>query len=283
MNQSSILFALGRHGRTAGNEENVYRGWSNESFAQLDIDGRNDARKEGIFLKNTGLKFSIILTDDLDRTGETAEIVATILGIKPENIIRDKRLRPLNMGEWTGKKKDEHPLGEFMKDKSKKIPGGESLNMLNKRQSSVFGDVMEMIAKTHALPLVIGHGTNAGYLHSHFNQKDKAEVGYEGLTHPGGVSVFTKDGVTPVFKKREGSPQLYQDGTEVSGFVTDEQNRPPRECWNCRWARQFPAGLECANPLVQIDPQLQDRKQDNGNIAVGERDCCNSFQNKIGT
>lgn len=277
------LFVLGRHGRTKGNEDNNYRGWSNEDFAQLDTAGRNDARDEGVFLRNTGLKFALIITDDLDRTVETAKIIASILGIREENIIQDKRLRPLNMGDWTGKNKDKHPLNEYMKDKNKKIPGGESLNMMNKRQSSVFGDIMETIAKTKILPLVVGHGTNAGYLHSSFNQKDSAEPGYEGLTHPGGVSVFTKNGITPIFKKRDGAPQLYKDGTEASGFVTDEQNRPPRECWNCRWSRPSLAGLECSHPIVQIDPTLQDRKQDNGNIAVGERDCCDGFQNKTAT
>jgi len=283
MDTPKILFVLGRHGDTSGNEQNLYRSWSNAEFAQLDQQGRDDARELGIFLQGTGLKFPLIITDDLDRTVETARIVASILNIKEENIIQDKRMRPLNMGDWTGKDKDKHRLDAHTKDKSKVIPGGESLNALNKRQSAVFGDITEMIAKTGITPLIIGHGTNSGYLYSHFNKKGSPEVGYEGVVRPGGASIFTKDGITPIFKKREGAPQLYQDGTEVSGFVTDEENRPPRECWNCRWSRQFPSGLECAHPLVQIDPKLQTRKLEDGNIAVGERDCCNSFQNKIAT
>lgn len=277
----NILFALGRHGRTAGNEDNVYRGWSNEDFAQLDAAGRNDAREEGIYLKGTGLNFSFIITDDLDRTFETAQIIASILGIKEESIIRDKRLRPLNMGDWTGKSKEKHPVTEFMKNRSKVIPGGESLNTLNKRQSKVFSDIMETISKTGKPILVIGHGTNAGFLHTHFNKKDGIEPGYEGLTHPGGVSVFTKDGITPVFKKREGSPQLYKDGTETSGFVTAAENPPPRECWHCR-NYSVRSGLgSCDHILVQIDPKLQDRKQVDGTIAVGERDCCDNYRGKI--
>jgi len=283
MDNTKILFVLGRHGRTSGNEDNLYRSHSNAEFAQLNADGRNDAREEGIFLQSIGLRFPLILTDDLDRTVETATIIAGILGIKPENIVQDKRLRPLDMGDWTGKSKDAHPLDAYMKDKSKKIPGGESLNILNKRQSLVFADILETIAKIHSPVLVIGHGTNAGYLHTHFNKKDSKEVGYEGLTHPGGCSVFTKDGITPIFKKREGSPQLYKDGTEVSGFVTSSENAPPRECWNCRWSQQSLPGLECTHPLVKIDPKTQGLKQTNGNIAVGERYCCDGFQNKIST
>jgi broad specificity phosphatase PhoE len=278
----NILFVLGRHGRTSGNENNVYRGHSNAEFAQLDAGGRNDAREEGIFLQGTGLVFPLIITDDLDRTFETAQIIASILGIKPENIMRDKRLRPLDMGDWTGKKKDEHPLDSFMKDKSKKIPGGDSLNSLNKRQSAAFADVLETVAKLHAPVLVIGHGTNAGFLHSHVN-KSSEEIGYEGLTHPGGVSIFTKEGITPVYKKREGAPQLFKDGTEVSGFVTDEENRPPRECWNCRNFVSVNGLGACTHTLVLIDPKLADRRQADGNVAVGERDCCDNFRNKIGT
>jgi len=282
MDNMKILFALGRHGRTAGNEQGIYRSHSNADFAQLDADGRNDAREEGIFLQGTGLRFPIIITDDLDRTGETAEIVSSILGLNPDNIVHDKRLRPLDMGDWTGKKKDEHPLDAYMKGKSKRIPGGESLNILNKRQSLVFADILETVAKIHAPVLVIGHGTNAGYLYSHTNKSGKS-IGYEGLTNPGGVCIFTKDGITPVFKKREGSPQLYKDGTDVSGFVTFEENRPPRECWNCR-NFSLRSGLgSCDHTLVQIDPKLAERRQADGTVAVGERDCCDMYRNAIKT
>lgn len=274
------LFFLGRHGRTAGNDKNLYRGWSNDEFAQLDADGRTDAREQGIFLQRAGLNFPIIITDTLDRTNDTARIVADILGVK--EIIQDARLGPIKMGDYTGLSKEKHPLTEYMNNRGKKIPGGESMKEFDYRQSKVFADIAETVSKIRKPVLVLGHGSNASYLYHNVNKGGK-EVGYEGLTLPGGVSLFTRDGITPIFKKREGSPQLYKDGTDVSGFVTADENRPPRECWNCRSYVAVNGLGSCIHPLVRIDPKLENRRQPDGTVAVGERDCCDNFRNKIST
>lgn len=269
MDTSKILFVLGRHGRTAGNEKNLYRGHSNAAYAQLNDDGRGDAWEEGVFLKGLGINFPLIITDDLDRTYETAKIVAGVLGISPENIIRDKRMRPLDMGDWTGKSKEAHPLDAYMKDKNKKIPGGDSLNMLNKRQSSVFADVLETVAKIHAPVLVLGHGTNAGFLHSHVNKKDTKEVGYEGLTYPGGVSVFTKDGITPIFKKRDGedakkeatkTPLVQLNKWSVEFVGGKDTNDQPKSCFNCHLLYDKQKTCSILGPDIIISTLKKDGK-----------------------
>lgn len=267
------LFFMARHGRTAGNEKNVYRGWSNEAFAQLEGDGRNDAREAGYFILSTGIKFPLIIVDDLARTQESAQIIGDILGIS--EIVTDKRLLPLNMGDLTGKSKEKYPLDDYLKHPKKMIPGGESLDTFNNRQAKVFSDILEAVAQIHKPILVVGHGSNASYLYHKVN-KGGSEVGYEGMTKPGGVMAFTKDGLAAIFKKREGTPQLYSDGTNLSGFVTDEENKPPRICSACKWIKEG----NCTNPLVMIDPELKSRRNEDGAIKVGPKDCCNSFQNK---
>lgn len=276
------LFYITRHGKTAGNENNVYRGWSNADFAQLDAAGRDDAREAGVWMQKAGLSFPIAISDDLDRCIESKQIICDILGIKEQLI--DKRLRPINVGDFTGKNKKQNPLTKYMEDKSLRIPGGESLNQFNLRQSSFFDDVMQTIIQIKKPILIVGHGSNASFLHN-FNNKGEGKVGYEGITNPGGVSMFTRDGIIPLLKKREaGISQPYKDGTALAGFVTDEENRPPRECWNCKWFVRDKLGLgACRHPLVQIDPQLQNRKQADGLISVGDRDCCDEFQNHIST
>ena len=95
--------------------------------------------------------------------------------------------------------------------------------------------------------------------------------------------MFSNMGLFPLTNKREGSAveMPYSDGTLLSGFVTSEENKPPRSCWNCRNFVSGPTGGECNHPLVKIDPQLLVRKVDNGNIAVSDDSCCNSFRNKI--
>lgn len=281
MNLNSMLFLVTRHGSTAGNAEDIYRGWSNEDFAQLSPQGRDDAREAALFIKKLGTKFPIILSDDLDRSQESQQIIAGILGLR--EVQTDKRLRPLDVGDYEGKDKKKYPLDEYVKNKSKKIPGGESMNGFNRRLSLVCADMSELVAKLKKPILLIGHGSTISYLH---NSTSNTEVGYEGLVHPGGIVIFSRQGVVPVFKRKfgEGEKPPFKQGTAVAGFVTDEENEPPRECWNCRNFGKEISGLGyCNHPLVVIDPQLQDRKQSDGTIAVGDKDCCDNFRNKIAT
>jgi len=275
------LFFVVRHGRTAGNKDNFYRGWSNAPFAQLNSDGRDDAREAGIFLKKLGIKFPMIISDNLERCQETRRILASILAIRSEE--EDRRLRPIDVGEFAGKSKTDNPLTEYMKDKSKKIPGGESINSFNQRQAKFFADLMEVLDKIKNPIVLVGHGSTVSFLHNHYN-KDEIDIGYEGLCDPGGVLMFTCEGITPLTKIRHEAPFPEKDGTPLSGFVTDEQNRPPRECWNCRnYVKDISGMGACTHPLVTIDPLLKDRKQADGTVAVGELDCCDNFRNKIST
>lgn len=223
------LFVLVRHGRTAGNDKNIYRGWSNAPFAQLDDDGRQDAREAGIFVRGLDLDFGAIITDDLDRTSESAQIVADILGLK--EIIHDKRLRPINVGDFTGESKDEHPLEEYQNDKAKKIPGGTSINEFNKVQAKVFQDIMELIAEIKKPVLVVGHGSNASFLN---NATSKHQVGYEGITDPGGVMAFDKDGIAPLLKKREKKQAELLSQAEVLYMSAEEIGNPKgAHCDDC--------------------------------------------------
>ncbi len=284
------LFYVSRHGRTEGNEDNRYRGHSNEPFALLSPDGRDDAREAALYLKKIEVKPPLILADDLSRSQETQKIMAGILGVR--ELETDKRLRPLDVGEFTGKDKFEHPLDEYITNRNKKIPGGESMKLFDRRLAEVCADVMELIARLKKPIVVVGHGSTISFLHNNFRggtfhaEEQGPRVGYEGLVHPGGVLMFARQGITPLLKSKQfdGEKMPYKDGTPLAGFVTDEQNEPPRECWNCRNFGKEISGLGyCNHPLVRLDPKLQDRKQADGTVAVGERDCCDFFRNKIAT
>ena len=67
----------------------------------------------------------------------------------------------------------------------------------------------------------------------------------------------------------------YQDGTKVSGFVTAAENKPPRECGNCKWMKPKD---HCTHPVVMADDEVL--KHYDGTGAVDGDDCCNYFQNK---
>lgn len=65
-----------------------------------------------------------------------------------------------------------------------------------------------------------------------------------------------------------------KDGTPLSGFVKASENKPPRECGNCKWMKD----AHCTHPLVMIDPKVSG---DEGKPKpVDEDDCCDNFQNK---
>lgn len=226
------IFYLVRHGRTANNTANKYRGWSNSPEAQLSIEGKEDARLAGEWFKAHGMTFDIAIVDDLDRTQETAKIVCDIIGCK--HIITDKRLRPLNVGDFTGESKDENPLDEYIKNRDKKIPGGESLNDFDKRQASVFGDIFDTVTKRSRMVLVFGHGSNASFLANagKLVRKEK-KVGYEGLTDPGGIMEFTDRGLIPLVNIKKKAEKLDQ---WVVAYYPADDGVPPSgtscgQCW----------------------------------------------------
>lgn len=233
-----------------------------------------------MFLQSAGLTFPLIISDDLDRSVESRGILKNLLQIPVEQT--DKELRPLDVGDFTGKSKTDHPIEKYIADQKLVIPGGESVAQFNTRQAKFFDTVAQIVEKLGKPILIVGHGSTVSFLHNHFNSG--ARVGYEGLTNPGGVLMFTSQGIEPLTQKKSESPSSMADGTALSGFVTDEQNRPPRECWNCKWfVRNVNDLAGCTNPVVRIDPALTEKRQEDGTIAIGENDCCNYFKNKIGS
>ena len=279
---TKVLFYLVRHGETFSNEDNCYRGWSNGPQAQLDPAGREGVREAGIFLLSAGLSFPLVVSDDLDRAQETQDILADILNIQVAET--EPLLRPLNVGDFTGKPKAEYPLDKYIEDKDLRIPGGDTLNEFNRQQAATWDGLTSVVEKIGKPILVVVHGSNVSFLHNHRSIAAGEKVGYEGLVHPSGVLMFTTEGIIPLTKKRGATKSPLKDGTALTGFVTANQNHPPRDCWNCNAFVRDVNGLgACRHPLVMIDPELQDRKQTDGTIAVGDNDCCDNFRHKVST
>lgn len=276
-----FLFMGVRHGTTAANQTDEYRGWSNEPFARLCSQGRDVVRDSGMWMRKSGLKFPVIYSDDLDRAQETAKLLAAILEIK--NHVTDERLRPLNVGDFTGKSKADNPLEKYVKNPALKIPGGESMNTFESRAAKAFDDVTSIVEKLGKPVLVVLHGSTSSFLYNTFNHS--GHVGYEGLVKPGGVLMFTAQGLQPLTRLKEGSiaSSPLMDGTALTGFATEAESRPPRSCWHCRHYSRDALGLgACTNPVVMIDPQLVYLRQTDGSIAVGDQDCCNYYQSQVG-
>jgi broad specificity phosphatase PhoE len=70
---------------------------------------------------------------------------------------------------------------------------------------------------------------------------------------------------------------IIADGTKLSGFVTAEENRPPRDCGHCVWEKHD----TCTHPVVMVDCEVPGVA---GEPKPIEHDwCCNFFRSPAKT
>jgi broad specificity phosphatase PhoE len=86
-----------RHGQSEANAAHVRAGQMN---VPLTAQGREQARQAGVELRKADISY--IVSSDLDRAKETAEIIAYEIGYEPSDIVSDERLREIHVGGLTG-------------------------------------------------------------------------------------------------------------------------------------------------------------------------------------
>jgi broad specificity phosphatase PhoE len=126
-------FYLVRHGSTDMNAEggknsaDTIRGWSD---VPLNDKGRQEVQATADELKSHGI--TAIVSSDLDRAKETAQIIGRSVGVEPSF---SHKLRPWDLGEFTGKPAAESApaLREYSQNPDKVVPGGESFNTFKER------------------------------------------------------------------------------------------------------------------------------------------------------
>ncbi len=112
-------------------------------------------------VQKTGKKITKIYSSDFRRTRETAEHIASVLGIDPSEIIFDARIREIHAGALDGHRwSDRIDLFKTIHDKLyKRLEGGESVEDVKKRVAEFLYDVdgthqhEEILVVTHGLPL----------------------------------------------------------------------------------------------------------------------------------
>ncbi len=114
------------HGTTTDNEKDLATGWSQ---GQLSKKGIKQAKELGTAV--SGRKFDAVFCSDLKRAADSADLAFS--GIA--KIIKDKRLRECNYGDFTGRPAEEvrsrmkeqidvpFPNGESYRDVEKRIAG----------------------------------------------------------------------------------------------------------------------------------------------------------------
>lgn len=150
-----------RHGE---NTANLTRTFSYRVFdGDLTELGRRQAHALGRQLSQTANRPRFIVHSPLRRATQTAEILATYLGIEPELVLDD--LRELNVGELDGRN-DTQAWGAYTTvldawrhgDPQVRFPGGENLYELVDRLRRAL--TRTLAAAGEAPPLVLAHGAN---------------------------------------------------------------------------------------------------------------------------
>jgi broad specificity phosphatase PhoE len=129
MSRGNTVVYILRHGETANNKNNLFRGWID---VPLNDKGKKEAQRAREFLADKKIKR--VFCSDLGRTEATAKLA--IPSIKAE---RDPQLRPWDVGVFSGKPRDENQeaLNHYIDNPEKPIPDGESLKEFSKRTGKV--------------------------------------------------------------------------------------------------------------------------------------------------
>jgi len=147
-------YLLQRHGQAENNVANIVSSWPEKQDWNLTAKGREQILASAAKLKAAG-GADLIFSSDLQRTKETAEILAGALG---REIVFDPRLRELDMGDYNGKTENE--FHAFFNNKlerfSRQVAGGESLQDARRR---MVGFIKELEQKYVGKRIVIvSHG-----------------------------------------------------------------------------------------------------------------------------
>lgn len=152
---------LVRHGETLWNAERRLQGQSNSALTEH---GEHQARLVGKRAKE--LNITHIISSDLGRTQQTAEIIASACGLK---VTLDPRLRELDMGVLERRLMDsltaeEEGWRRSLVDGSAdgRIPEGESMLELSNRMHGALNACLELPEGSR--PLLVGHGMALGCL-----------------------------------------------------------------------------------------------------------------------
>ena len=144
-----------RHGQSVWNAENRWQGQADPPLSDL---GEEQAREAATRLG--GMRFSSVVTSDLQRARRTAEILAEALGL---DVRLEPGLREIDVGDWTGLTRAEiearwpGELADWSEGRSESPLGGETRTHLAERARSTLTRLAAGVPPGDRL-LVVSHG-----------------------------------------------------------------------------------------------------------------------------
>ena len=200
MSKDLLIGFILRHGETALNATNCFRGWSP---VPLDDKGIQQAHAAAKFLKSAALK--AVISSPLPRAVTTAEIAASMHGLYVQ---QTGGLLPWHVGMFGGLDRDQNnpALRLFVHNPYIVIPGGESLEDFEQRQFAFWKEHLAR-ARTTGLTLFVAHTSNCVALVNFSEGNEEVEPELGDSVQPGGVEAIywtgTRHRVEPVFGGEE--------------------------------------------------------------------------------
>ena len=199
----SILVLL-RHGQSQWNLENRFTGWEDVPLTEL---GREEARRAGKLLRESGIKFSFAFTSELVRAQETLSIVLDELGAKNLPTERDQALNERHYGDLQGlnkaetaKKFGDEQVHIWRRSYDIAPPGGESLKDTAARTLPYFAaSIAPQLQAGHNV-LVAAHGNSLRSIVMDLEKLTRDEV-LELNIATGVPIVYELDGALGIVKK----------------------------------------------------------------------------------
>ncbi len=162
---STNRYFLFRHGDSERQLKKISSCWPEVKPLSLTAEGKAEVQKRAQKLSKE--KIDLIISSDLERTKQTAQMIASETGAK---VIYDKRLREFNVGVFNGK--DPKTVWDFLNSQEKpletNVPKGESLNAIRKRVYDLINSVnakyhdQNIVFVSHEIPLTVLQGTLNG-------------------------------------------------------------------------------------------------------------------------
>lgn len=151
-----------RHGESEGNARNVFTVWIDLGLTEK---GRDEARAVGRSFLRHGLSFMHIFVSALDRTRQTARLLAGELEHQPDHCLVSAALNERDYGQLSGLNKDEarQRWGEeqvrlWRRTYATAPPGGESLRDVVARAAPFYlRSILPLVLRGEPT-LVVSHG-----------------------------------------------------------------------------------------------------------------------------
>ncbi len=171
-----------RHGETAWNATGR---WQGHAPVPLNDTGQAQARQLAAWLARSDEHIDVIYSSDLKRAWQTAEAIASALGLP---VLPDRRLREVDLGEWQGLTSAEAEAWDAERYAAFKAdwytvptPGGESRNELKARVRAAFDEITAR-HRGQSIALVTHGGTLGMLIESLFGRIERPTLTNTSLT-----------------------------------------------------------------------------------------------------